>query len=71
MAVAYSNWGLTKVKEALFFYFSWPILRFLCRKPKDAFAFFVTSFMWLFQDSVLFMTTPRYFALSSFTSMWP
>ena len=70
MAAAYSNWGLTKVKLALVFIFSWPILRFLRRKPKDAFVlFFVTS--WLFQDSVLFMTTPRYFTLSSFTSMWP
>ena len=41
MAAPYSNWGLTKVNLALVFNFSWPILRFLRRKPKDAFAFFV------------------------------
>ena len=34
MAAAYSNWGLTKV-----LILSLPILRFLQRKPKDAFAF--------------------------------
>ena len=29
MAAAYSDWGLTKVKYALGFYFSWPILIFI------------------------------------------
>lgn len=65
MAVAYSTWCLTRLKQALVFMCCSSTWKFLWMKANDELVFIVTQSAWSFEVSVLFITTPN------ITSKWP
>ena len=47
------------------------VFKFLCKKPKVLSARAQMLSMWLFQAKSIFMVTPRYFAESVVSRVWP